>query len=180
VKESFADTLDQVASSSTLRELVVAVDNFSDACVASIAKEMRTNTAMESIVLVEAAQDPSGQQSRPFLPIAQTLETNNFTLQNVTVCGLGQTMDRICRGGIPTTTFLSASWTGTAGSAARSSSCRGYHVAPTNSLWPRVLGVFSPLPTLLYRFLRKGEVNLLGSLLQRDGSARGHKKRGRA
>jgi hypothetical protein len=57
---------------------------------------------------------------------------------------------------------------------------QGYHVAPTNSLWPRVLGVFSPLPTLLYRFLRKGEVNLLGSLLQRDGSARGHKKRGRA
>ena len=178
MKESFADTLDQVASSSTLRELVVAVDNFSDACVASIAKEMRTNTAMESIVLVEAAQDPSGQQSRPFLPIAQTLETYNFTLQNVMWFGADYGPDMPRRH--PDHDFLVSVMDRNRRIRRALEQLQGYHVAPTNSLWPRVLGVFSPLPTLLFGFLRKGEVNLLGSLLQRDGSARGHKKRGRA
>lgn len=178
MKVSFADTLDQVASSSTLRELVVSVDDLSDACVASIAKEMRTNTAMESIVLVEAAQDPSGQQARPFLPIAQTLETYNFTLQNVMWFGADYGPDMPRRH--PDHDFLVSIMDRNRRIRRALEQLQGYHVAPTNSLWPRVLGVVSPLPTLLYRFLRKGDVILLCSLLQRDGSARGHKKRGRA
>jgi hypothetical protein len=37
---------------------------------------------------------------------------------------------------------------------------RRYHVAPT-SLWPTALGMVSSLPTLLFRFLRQGDLNAL-------------------
>jgi hypothetical protein len=39
-----------------------------------------------------------------------------------------------------------------------------YHVSPS-VLWPSVLGMVSGLPTLLYRFLRQGDVNALVDLL---------------
>jgi hypothetical protein len=39
-----------------------------------------------------------------------------------------------------------------------------YHVSPS-VLWPSVLGRVSGLPTLLYQFLRQGDVNALADLL---------------
>lgn len=45
---------------------------------------------------------------------------------------------------------------------------RSYHVVPT-SLLPRMLGMVSPLPTILYRFLRKGNLNTLCGLVQHEG-----------
>ena len=41
---------------------------------------------------------------------------------------------------------------------------RGYHVSPA-VLVPSVLGMVSGLPTLLYRFVRRGDVNALVELL---------------
>jgi hypothetical protein len=45
---------------------------------------------------------------------------------------------------------------------------REYHVAPA-SLWPSTLEMVSRLPTLMYRFLRRGDLNALGDrLVQRS------------
>jgi hypothetical protein len=176
VKETFADTVDQVASSSTLRELVVSAEDLSDECVASIATQLRTNTAMQLIFLCKATKALPGHQSHPFRPIMETLETYNFTLQNATWHWEDPQQDALR--GTDHNFLVSVMGRNTRIHRALEQ-LPGYHVAPT-ILWPRVLGMVSPLPTLLYRFLRKGDVNTLCSLLERDGSATGQKKRGRA
>jgi hypothetical protein len=176
VKETFADTVDQVASSSTLRELVVSAEDLSDECVASIATQLRTNTTMQLIFLCKAAKALPGHRSRPFRPIMETLETYNFTLQNATWNWEDPQQDAL-RGNDHN--FLVNVMGRNKRIHRALEQLQGYHVAPV-ILWPRVLGMVSPLPTLLYRFLRKGDVNTLSSLLERDGSATGQKKRGRA
>jgi hypothetical protein len=126
--------------------------------------------------LYKGSKASPGQNSRPFRPIMETLETFNFTLRTVTWYWEDPQQDVLRHSDH---NFLVNVMARNSRIHRALEQLPGYHVAPT-VLWPRVLGMVSPLPTLLYRFLRKGGVNALCTLLEQDGPAKGQKKRGRA
>jgi hypothetical protein len=172
-KEARGDTLDDVVAHPSLRRLLVSADEWSDECVGSVARQLRTNTTLESLHAVKRNDDPAPC----FRPIAHVLETYNVTLRKVTL-----------RWGFPIP--IRAEHALEAGvlaqlrrrnrrirRAVEQLEPRSYHVAPA-SLWPHALGLVSPIPTLVYRFLRIGNVNTLCGLLQ-PGSAAFGTKRGR-
>jgi hypothetical protein len=178
VKEAFAETLDRVVTASTLRVLAVAARNLSDEFIVSLTKQLRTNTTIEHLrvyrfTLTERPDDAPGRGSQGFRYIEETLETYNFTLRKVLwlfslpnsakerierrilMCLLRRNR-RIRR-------------------ALRQLEPRGFHL-DTASLWPHALGMVSPLPTLVYRFLRRGNAI---DLLRPDDGSMNVKKRGR-
>jgi hypothetical protein len=181
VKDISADALALVAcSSSPLRELMVC-SVFSDLSMASLASQLRTNTTLTRLTLRHEAFGEHSRKIRRdrFRPIEDALETYNYSLLDVDV--QQWLMDR------PRPPFYVFSTTRVDRLVRRNRwiqralqqlEPRSYHVSPT-SLWPSVLEVVSPLPTLVYRFLRKGDVNKLWDLLRSDENVRRNKKRSR-
>jgi hypothetical protein len=179
VKEPIAaDTLYNVAaSSSSLKKLYVA-GSFSDAGVARLAQHLRTNTTLTTLHLSlppTTTGRPSPGCLDAFAPIAQVLDAHNITLENVTLDRATPGSDvagRIHRLLLRNRRIRQALV------------ClqpRAYHVSPPG-LVPAALGRVSRFPTLLYRFLRQGNWSeLSGRLLLRrhGGSEHGRKMRGR-
>jgi hypothetical protein len=183
VKDISADVLGRVAcsSSSPLRELLVW-SAFSELSVSNLAAQLRTNTTMTRLDLRHVEKRDPSRKIRPdlLLPIEDALESFNYSLLDVSVQQL--IIDR------PGDPFFIVSREDEVGRLVRRNrriqraleqlEPKSYHVSPI-SLWPSVLEVVSPLPTLVYRFLRKGDVNKLCDLLRSDQNDRGNKKRGR-
>jgi hypothetical protein len=182
VDEVSADSLDlAVSSSSSLRELEIW-SIFSERSVSNLATQLRTNTKLTRLVLRhETLRDPSGDL-RPnlFRPIENALESLNYSLVDVSV----QQWGIVIPDNLPIHVWRAAKVDRLVRRNRRIQRAleelepKCYHVSPT-ALWPSVLEVVSPVPTLVYRILRKGDVNKLCDFLRRDENLRGSKKRGR-
>jgi hypothetical protein len=172
VKEIFPDTLGSVVASSSLRNLLVFVDKgFPDEILAEIAQQLRTNTTLQGLYLCTSSNSLPAYRSESSRLFRGALEFYNYTLLTfhldrgrhvVKDAGVRQLLER----------------NGTIQRALEQLEPVSYRVAPT-SLWPRAFEVVSTLPTLLYRFLRRGDVNTLCDLLLRDKKIHGQ-KRGRS
>jgi hypothetical protein len=171
VDEVQDDTLGGVGASSTLRTLgVTSNGGFSEGSVASFARQLRTNATLSHLSLATRSEMPRDDRFRLFRPIEKVLETHNFTLTQVEV---------------------GAGWDGQENVVSLLRRNRriqraleqlepvSYRLEPT-ILWPRAFEKVSALPTLLYRFLRRGDVSALSDLLLRDKKVQGKKKRGRS
>jgi hypothetical protein len=147
------DALDDVAApSSSLAELTV-LGSLSEASVAGLARQLRTNTTMVKLVLLHRTADPASDNPERFWPIANVLDTYNVTLENVelaySVAGSAvvATINELLRRNRRIRTVLE-----------HFQLSRNYNLAPAG-LWPTALGRVSRLPTLLYRLLRNGSVD---------------------
>jgi hypothetical protein len=168
-KEVHEDTLgDAAAASSPLTELSVS-GSFTFESVATIARQLRTNTTLTGLELLSGADpDPT------FWPLAKMLDTYNFTLVWVSLARgrAGSDMvrtisDLLRRNRRIRTTIL------------EHLPSRGYCMAPAG-LWPTALGRISSFPTLLYRFLRAGSVDSVNDRLVRHIAGPGMARRVRS
>jgi hypothetical protein len=158
VAELRADTLEGVAApSSPLHDLDVGVTRpMSDESLIGLARELKTNTTLRRLTLVEVAEVPlEGRRSHLFRPLEQVLETYNFTLEVVDVTQLHAThraaqrrMDALLRRNWGIRSALEA--------LQRLDPARRDHPRLLR-IAPEVLAAAGRLPTLLYRFLRRGE-----------------------
>jgi hypothetical protein len=83
VKEMCADTLDRVLASTSLRELrVVVLNEIPDEAVATIAGQLRTNTALSSLSVVDATDViwDDREEADLFRPVLDALETHNYSI----------------------------------------------------------------------------------------------------
>jgi hypothetical protein len=164
VKQVRADTLSGVAaSSSPLRSLYV-IGAYTEEGVTALTRQLRTNTRMAEVGLSETDSDSDGHACvRPFLPL---LETYNFTLRKARVAhsARGEVVgldvltpllrrNRAIRHGI------------------RRLKPREYRVAPVG-VWPRAFEKVGAFPTLLYRLVRRGNVDALCDVVARMSSLR--------
>jgi hypothetical protein len=156
VKEVLDDTLDYDASSASLQELCVSSENpFPHGAVASLAAQLRTNTALTVLSMNEAtAPDPSGERSEVLRPIASALETYNFTLQHVHLSS--PLAESAVAGSIRELLRRNRRIRYMVGAL---QSLGDYHRVLPPPLWLAALGMASRFPTLLYRFFRRGDVN---------------------
>jgi hypothetical protein len=172
------DMLDNVAASSSSLSEVWVEGAFSEASVANLATQLRTNTTMTRLFLFHTTRaPPSSEEAERFRPIANVLDTFNFTLKDVVVdlerpgSAVVEKIHELVLRNRRIRTALEHWQT------------RSYHVAPAG-LQPTVLGRVSRFPTLLYRFVRQGDLNELCDrlLLQRRGGSAvlGRNKRSRA
>jgi hypothetical protein len=172
------DMLDNVAASSSSLNEVWVEGAFSEASVANLATHLRTNTTMTRLFLFHTTRvPPSSEEAERFWPIATVLGTYNFTLEDAVVdlerpgSAVVEKIHELVLRNRRTRTALDH-W-----------QPRSYHVAPAG-LWPCALGMVSRFPTLLYRFVRQGDLNELCDrlLLQRRGGSAvlGRNKRSRA
>lgn len=170
------DTLERaVASTSPLFSLHVKA-YLGKEPVKSLALQLRTNV---TLVELTVSQQYSVSNASHYDPIADTLQTFNFTLL------------RFVHGTLHSWSWDVSRHTVPGGDGGRIGKClrrnerirralqqlSNYHV-PSTRLWPSVLEMVSPLPTLLYRFLRKGNVQALCEIAVRRIS--NERKRGRA
>ena len=159
------DTLDSVASSSSLRHVMVySGSTFPDDCLASIARQLKTNTAMDRLYLRRMENDSAFYRPERFRPLEEVLETYNVTLRTVVVEGSiprwdeQEYVDNLLRRNARIH------------QAIEQLKPQDYHVTST-VLVPNVFEMVSGIPTLLYRFLRNGNVNAFCELLQADRRA---------
>jgi hypothetical protein len=141
--------------SSPLRYLRMHVEEWTEEGKASLARQMRTHPSLERVHVVHHNVIRLSHQ-----PWIEMLETHNYSLRSlwehdafgpwgdtiqsdVTICAYLQRNERIHQA---------------------LDQLHGYHVSP-NVLLPSVLHLVSGLPTLLYRFVRLGNVNSLCELL---------------
>jgi hypothetical protein len=164
-KEVLPDTLDGIATSSSLRHIMVySGSTYPDECLAGIARQLKANTTMEHVFLRRMEDDSEAYHPDRFRPIEEVLETHNFTLRTVVVEGssprwdeqdfVDELLDRNARIQQAITKLTPTN----------------YHVEPT-VLVPRLFGMVSSLPALVYRFLRNGNVDTVCDLLQEEGLA---------
>jgi hypothetical protein len=161
VKEALADTFDDIVARCSLTKLVVIADEWSEECVASVARQLRINTSLERMYAIKRGFEPT-----PFFrPIVEVLETYNITLRKVEFHWFNEQDAR--------STFekhilaLLRRRNRWIRRAMEQLEPRSYHLAPP-SLWPLALRMVSPLPTLVFRFLRKGDLNTLCGLVQQE------------
>jgi hypothetical protein len=161
-------------AASSLRRLEVIAEEWSDECVAGVARQLRTNTTLESLQIINSHSDDG--HSPLFRPIAEVLETYNFTLRKVTI-RLGIPIPRQAEHELEDRVLTELRRRNRLFRRAIEQHLepRGYHVSPA-SLWPRALGTVSVLPTLVYRLLRNGDLNALSDHLQPGRAARGTKR----
>jgi hypothetical protein len=161
------DTLDDVAGpSSPLLDLIVRVRTpLSRECVASLARQLRTNTTMIRLCLrLEGGEIPSMDRPDLFRSIEEVLETSNSTIEIVEVSRAkpppaAQTrLDELLR-------------------QTRHAKCSLAMLERESQglLSPRAFALAGCRPTLLYRFLRQGDAHYLCRLVQPN---QGPKKRG--
>jgi hypothetical protein len=169
VKKVLADTLDYDASSASLQELCVSSENpFPHGAVASLAAQLRTNTALTVLSMNEAtAPGPMGGRSEVLRPIASVLETYNFTLQHVHLSS--PLAESAVAGSIRELLRRNRRIRYMVGALR---SLGDYHRLLPPPQWLAALGTASRFPTLLYRFFRRGDANELCARLGRGGSER--------
>jgi hypothetical protein len=160
VKEAYGDALllpNRPLSSSSLRVLVIHLQEFTQEGLNFLAQQLKTNTLLEKVSVFHATT----MGTLDHMPWIDMLTTHNFTLRTLQEgSNVGPWSDRDLR-------------------SAEIDLClrrnkrirkgllqlRGtYHVSPP-ALLPLVLEVVKTLPTLLYRFVRRGDINALGDRL---------------
>ena len=95
-KDALADTLDDAVAHSSLQRLKVRADEWSEECVASVARQLRTNTTLEHLHVMKGGW--GGNPALAFLRIVEVLETYNVTLRKVRFRWHGTT--RTARGSV--------------------------------------------------------------------------------
>jgi hypothetical protein len=171
-REVFGDSLDHVVTpSSLLRGLTVAVETAaSDAFLRSLARQLRTNTALAELRIwhgwSKGPQEDWPDQLHLFRPLLDALETYNYSLVQIEVLTFPY---------FPGATALFERLRVRLDAYARRNrriqralaqlEHRSYRVRPANA--GLVLGAVSALPTLVYRIVRRGNVNTLCDLVQR-------------
>jgi hypothetical protein len=140
---------------SSLRHLLIDVETWTREGKSSVAWQLKTNTLLENLQVVHR-----NTIHLTHCPWVEMLESHNFTLRSlreqprsrygVRAAHMGDVIPRYLRRNGRIQQALDG--------------LRGYHVAPA-VLWPRVLGMVSGLPALLYRFVRLGDLNALVDLL---------------
>jgi hypothetical protein len=145
---------------------------FTQGAVASAARQLRTNTT-----LVELEIASSTFYRDLVCAIEPVLATYNFTLRRLRIHDPSPSR----RGSNPGALFRNSS---IPRSLRRNERIRQaleqlptYRVTPT-ARWPLVLGLVSDLPTLLYRFLRRGDINALGDLVAEARPSQPHPRTG--
>jgi hypothetical protein len=156
------DTLNQVGASSSLRTLeIYSSGGFSRGSMENFARQLRTNVTLSAVRFdTEMGRDAL---VRIFRPIEEALETYNFTLTEVFVGRYWHGQDNVAK-------LLLRN---------RRLQLVLEHLEPAG-LRPRLFGMVSAIPTLLYRSLRRGNVDVLGRHLEGPGGSPGpgSKKRG--
>jgi hypothetical protein len=156
VNEKLADTLDEVAGpSSPLLDLIVRVRTpLSRECVASLARQLRTNTTMTRLCLRLEGEIPSMERPDLFRPIEEVLERSNSTLEIVEVSRAkpppaAQTrLDKLLR------------------QTRHAKRSLAMLERESQGLSPRAFALAGYRPTLLNRFLRRCDAHYLCRLVQ--------------
>jgi hypothetical protein len=157
-------------SRSSLRRLDLDVKKWTDEGKSSLARQLRTNTGLEKLV-VEYFATKIRVRQRPWVEV---LESHNYTLRVLRERNRNwEARARRLRDG---RVFACLRRNERIRQALHD--LREYHVSPA-VLLPRVLEMVSGLPTLLYRFVRLGDVNTLGDLLLVARRRPRHRRRGR-
>jgi hypothetical protein len=143
---------------SSLRRLVIRVQKWTRKGKSSLANQLKISTAVEDLRIVYAQQPGRALSHRPWI---ETLTTHNASLRH-----LAERNDRdplLFDTGI-TDERVAALLRRNGRIQQGLDRLQDYHVSPP-VLVPRVLGLVSTLPALLYQFLRRGDVNVLVDLL---------------
>jgi hypothetical protein len=146
------NTLDHVGASSSLRTLDIHSEQVpSQGSVVNFARDLRINTTLTFLRLDSLPDTPLEDLVSLFRPIEDALETYNFTLTEVVVGSGWHEHENV------------------APLLLRNRRLQQVleHLEPRNYLdfpdvlWPRLFGMVSAIPTLLYRSLRPGNVDAL-------------------
>jgi hypothetical protein len=153
--EVSANALDRVAATSSLRYLTIHAV-WSPGAVHSLAKQLRTNTSLDTLILLGDIERFGPGSSDLAQRVEDTLQTYNYTLQFVALMPTwGVDTSRIER-------YLRRNrWV-------RDRRHELRRPAPSAGLWPVVLQLVSGLPSLTYKLLRDGDINAFSDVLQRD------------
>jgi hypothetical protein len=142
--------------SSSIRTLHIAIGTWTDEAKRILANQLKTNTVLEELRVLQQARTPD------HLPWVEMLGSHNYALLVLTE---GHARDiHQGRAGVGDERVVAY--------LRRNERIRGgldqlrgtYHVSPA-ALLPRVLHVVRALPTLIYRFVRTGNVDALADLL---------------
>jgi hypothetical protein len=146
------NTLDHVGASSSLRTLDIHSEQIpSQGSVVNFARDLRNNTTLTSLLVNGPPDTPLEDLVRLFRPIEEALETCNFTLTQVNVGGAWHQQKNVVNLLLRNHRLQQVL----------------EHLEPRNyldfpaCLWPRLFGMVSAVPTLLYRSLRPGNVDAL-------------------
>jgi hypothetical protein len=178
VKELFADTLDGVAGpASSLRNLSVSVCTpMSVEGVEGIARQLRTNTTLTRLCLRQDGDSTSDEPPADlYQPIENLLDTYNVTLEIVEVPRTHRAppaaqarINAILRRNRHIRRALSRA------------AATSVDMPQDPRVVPGLLALAGRLPTLLYRFVRRGDANDWCDLVRRNtNAARRPKRRGR-
>lgn len=159
-----ADTLERVAESpaSPLRILSITFNDFTEEGIQSLMRQLRTNTQMFELRLIAPKGDAASNLKHQ---LEETVGAYNYTLRSL---HLG--WDAFSRW------MRRNRWIRT---AVRRLEPRDYRVTPME-LWPHAFGTMSAFPTLLYRLLRRGDVDALSDTVMRHHRQPKGTKRARA
>jgi hypothetical protein len=176
-------TLDRAVASTTLRSIRIQCHTCADEGWEALARGLRSNSTLERVHV-------EGKHGFGGIPacLEELVSTHNSTLRSLDVHLRGFFPTHI-----PQTHYVRRQ--AIQGHLRRNGRIRHaleelrgrYHAQATASLWPLVLEMVSPLPTLLFRFLRRGDLNALSELAQQGSrvhnseptTPRGSRKRGR-
>jgi hypothetical protein len=174
-KTVLTDTLRGAAGSGSPLKALVVTGAFTDDGAASLARQLRTNTRLVHLFLAET----SGDFRLYLVPhVLRLLGTYNMTLRFARVYRDSDDDEDPTERETFKRTFVRNRWIRT---AVRRLEPRDYRLTPTG-LWPlffeaKAVGTF---PTLLYRLLRRGDVDALcDAVVRRHKANDGSKKRGR-
>jgi hypothetical protein len=140
---------------SALRHLSIDVETWTREGKASLARQLKTNALLEALQVIH--RNTIRITHRPWV---EMLASHNFTLRSLREQSCSRYGVRRPHMGDRIPRYLNRN--GRVQQAL--GGLPGYHVALA-VLWPRVLGMVSGLPALLYRFVRLGDLNALVDLL---------------
>jgi hypothetical protein len=159
VKEAYGDALllPNRPLSSSLRVLVIHLQDFTQEGLNFLAQQLKTNTLLEKVSVFHA----TAMTSLDHMPWIDMLTTHNFTLRTLQEgSNVGPWSDRDLRSAEIDACLRRNKRIGKVLQQLRGT----YHVSPP-ALLPLVLEMVKTLPTLLYRFVRRGDINALGDRL---------------
>jgi hypothetical protein len=159
VKEAYDDALllPNRPLSSSLRVLVIHLQEFTQEGMRFLAQQLKTNTLLEKVSVFHATT----MTSLDHMPWIDMLTTYNFTLRTLQEgSNVGPWSDRDLRSAEIDACLRRNKRIGKGLQKLKGT----YHVSPP-ALLPLVLEMVKTLPTLLYRFVRRGDINALGDRL---------------